>query len=328
MKVLLAVLFAMPLLYAAPPDEFPDAIAIESEPQEIAAFDFPIQQSIPLALPENIPPPVPIPHKNAFLAVSLSSLVPGLGHAYLGDMKTAGGLMGSTCLNWACLAFPNTAIQFTGLVTLESIWSYGLYAAYRDVRIYNKESGYSYQMPTNSFADLALAPFRLSVLKKPEVWGGFLGALALAVGVGYFAYPQDAHIQLEFPPEIDMPLIAFPVGIGEESLFRGYLQSQLSEFFSPWGGIAISSLAFGAMHVPNALFLAPESRWRYYTFSIPLITGMGAYFGWLTYKNRSLKESVALHTWYDFTLLAAGFLASRVILNPFPRFTMAIPWSF
>jgi membrane protease YdiL (CAAX protease family) len=217
----------------------------------------------------------------------------------------------------------------TNLVALQSVWQYGIFAAYRDVRTYNQQSGYSYRMPTDTFSDLVSAPFSFKVLKKPEVWGGFLGTMAAAFTMGYFLAPEDAHIHLSASSHVNLPpYVAFPIGIGEEALFRGYLQSELMEGLGKWGGIAVSSLVFGAAHIPNAMLLAPEDRWRYYTFSLPLITGMGAYFGWVTEKNHSLRESVALHSWYDFTLFAAVAMASQAATTTHAPAVFALPLSF
>jgi len=209
---------------------------------------------------------------------------------------------------------------------LESNWSYGIYAAYRDVRSYNGQSGYLYEMPTDSFTDIKLAPFNLYVLKKPEVWGALLGSLVLAGTVSYFVFHDISEVECNFSEESLFPLTAFSVGMSEESLFRGYLQPMLSEYFSPWGGIAISSLLFGAAHIPNAILLPEEIRWRYYSFSLPLITSMGVYLGWLTYKNNSLKESIALHSWYDFVIFAAGSLATSSVITGTPKFAISFPF--
>ena len=182
-------------------------------------------------------------------------------------------------------------------------------------------------MPTDSLSDLTTAPFRFSVMKKPEVWGGILGALACGIGMGYLASPKEARIQMKLSSEPSFsPLVALPVGIGEEALFRGFLQSQLSESLTPWGGIAISSLAFAAVHIPNANAFEPEDRFRYYTFGLPLIAGIGVYCGHLTQKNHSLKESVALHTWYDFVIFSAGALAGRAAITGRYQFAFSTPF--
>jgi membrane protease YdiL (CAAX protease family) len=149
-------------------------------------------------------------------------------------------------------------------------------------------------MPTESFKDLALASFQWSVLKKSEVWGGFLGMLALGGAISYFARPKTpaaSHLVCSLShARFITPLAAFPISIGEESIFRGFLQSALLESLSPWGAITTSSLVFGAAHIPNALAIDSGERWRYYAFSLPLITTIGGYLGYLSYKNRRCNK--------------------------------------
>lgn len=299
--------------------------------EEIAAFDTSslIQEQFLKEAELSMPVLKPHSYKSPFLAVGLSGLFPGLGHVYLGDMKTAGGLLGTTGLSVGAAAALNSR-EFdatTILLTVQNTWIYGMYAAYRDVRMYNGQTGYLYKMPTDSFADLALAPFSWSVLKKPEVWGGLLGSFALAAGVGYLAFSNDAHIHASLSSERMLsPLIAFPVGIGEEAFFRGFLQSQFSEWSTPVGGIILSSIMFGAAHIPNAWSLEVEHRRNYYTFVVPLLTAFGIYDGWLTYKNHSLKESVALHAWYDFLLFTIGAVAGEASITGNASFALEIPF--
>jgi len=261
---------------------------------------------------EILPPVILPPHKSPFITVGLSALFPGLGHVYLGDYKTASGLMGSTSVYYSLYYLkphPETfnSVNFN---LISNTWLYGIYAAYRDVRAYNSADIYCYPMPKETLTELALAPFQWSVMKKPEVWGALLVDLTLAIGLEYLA--SFSHVGHDFP------LMAFPVGIGEEAFFRGYLQSRLSETFSPWGGIAVSSLAFGAAHIPNASGYTSKERRYYYTSVLPFITVMGGYFGWLTYKNCSLKEAVAIHCWYDFAIFLASYsLSKSVTQTPF-----------
>jgi hypothetical protein len=54
---------------------------------------------------------------------------------------------------------------------------------------------------------------------------------------------------------------------------------------------------------------------NYYTISVPFITSFGAYLGWITYKNKSLQESIALHTWYDLIILSIGYLGEKLTQN-------------
>ena len=101
---------------------------------------------------------------------------------------------------------------------------------------------------------------------------------------------------------------AFNIGVGEEAIFRGYIQSFLMERLSPTASIITSSIIFGAAHMGNASGMDAATKKRYYTFSLPLITTLGGYMGWLTHKNHSLKESVAVHAWYDFAVFSAAYM--------------------
>ncbi len=273
-------------------------------------------------------PLVPKSHKNAWVATTLSALLPGLGHTYLGDYKTAGTLFGSTATFLGAGAAAgnfsqNTDIlNSTSVIVAQNTWMYGIFAAYRDVRIYNGNEGYKYQMPQDSYADLASAPFKWAVLKKPEVWGGLLAALSIAAVLETYAMPNDAHVKFGVSRST-FPLSAFTVGIGEEAFFRGFLQSAYAENASPAAAIITSSIVFGAAHVNNAQQLDETDRWRYLAFGIPFITSFGGYFGWLTHKNRSLKESVALHSWYDFILFTGMAIAGPSAATGHPEFAIA-----
>jgi len=269
------------------------------------------------------------PHKNTAIAVGLSTLMPGLGHLYLGDYRTASGLMGSTSF-YAGLCFlkPNSmALLTTNLYLMSCNWSYGIYASYRDVRAFNIGEHYSYQMPNDSLADLALAPFQWSVMKKREVWLALLVDLSVAMGLQYFLSEKSSGFSIQKSTgDAVRPFTALPIGIGEESLFRGFLQSFLAEMFNPWSGIALSSLAFGAAHIPNVRGLPWEERRDYYATVLPFITLSSLYYGWVTYKNCSLKEAVALHSWYDFTIFVTSYALSKSVGIGEPFFAFSIPF--
>lgn len=278
-------------------------------------------------------PPLPIlqPEVKNPLIVAGLSIIPGLGHAYLGDTQTAGGLIGSAAVGHSLFAsqyfsdsFYNDSLYLSSLTFAQTTEFYGIYAAYRDARLQGGLSGYAYKMPTDSLLSLARAPFDIQVLKKPQVWGGILGAIAITRGLIWLVYPSQTSVRAEASISPAIPLLSLPVGIGEESFFRGFLQSELSEHLTPLGGIAVSSLAFGAAHIPNAFALDRSLRWRYCAFNIPLITGLGAYFGYLTHKSGSLKESVAVHTWYDFALMASQALMSYSASTGKPGFATSI----
>lgn len=267
--------------------------------------------------------------KSPFWAATLSSVFPGLGHMYLGEMETAFGLTGTGMVTLSLALTPEAPARTESLIAFQLTSFYSAYAAYRDARIYNGVSRYSYKMPTDSLWDLSTAPVRWKVMKKPEVWGGLLGALALAVGAGYchHKFVGEARVPPFASSLSPSPVVALPIGIGEEAFFHGYLQTQFSELYSPRTGIAASGLIFGAAHIPNAKFLPKEERWGYYAFSLPLITALGFYNGWLMDKNHSLQEAVAIHTWYDFALFSlAAFAEDEAASLGAPTVALSLPF--
>ena len=88
----------------------------------------------------------------------------------------------------------------------------------------------------------------------------------------------------------------------------------------------MSSLAFGAMHMPNAWDLPSKERKNYYRIIVPFITLSGIYDGWLTYKNHSLQSSVAIHTWYDGIIFAIASLASQSVIKGRSDICVAFPF--
>ena len=306
MRILTTLLLAAaPLIYAE----------IQDENSEIAAIDSPVVAGQALEPPiiESPKPEIKIKSKSSFWAVGLSMLYPGAGHMYLGEYQKAAGLAGTTAASYSSYEETNGKTKQVSGVIFQNTWFYSSYAAYRDVRNFNEQRGYKYPMPQDSLEDLIKAPFQWSVVSKKEVWGGILGFLTAGAVVSYYAFPETAiHFPLATQDNPSMPpIMAFPVGIGEESFFRGFLQSTLMEYTSPIPAIFGSSLCFGLVHIPNAEHLPENQRKVYYTAAVPLITVFGGYMGWLTHKTGSLKYSTAIHSWYDFIVFSAAASAKK-----------------
>lgn len=311
MKILIVLLCVTSFLHAAPPEEDVESIAPAAlESQEIASLEITplLQQQSTLSL--DILPPLPSTKKAPWLAATLGFL-PGLGHIYLEDPSTAGAFLGTVgggliLISSKTIQQNDSVFNVISTTTSNSIL-YSPYAAYRDARLLNGSSHYSYRMPTDSLEDLILAPFKWGVIKKPEVWCGVLGSLTAATLLSTLA----SNVSLNtYRASLGLDsFCALPVGVGEEAFFRGYLQSAISEVSNPVAGTILSSIIFGAAHFPNGGSLSDPGVWRFHAFILPLITGIGAYCGWLTHKTHSLQASVALHTWYDFIIfLEQGLL--------------------
>lgn len=100
-------------------------------------------------------------------------------------------------------------------------------------------------------------------------------------------------------------LLCMLVGVAEELVFRGYLQSQ----FTAWargaaaGGVIFSAMMFGAAHGyegVRAMFL---------------LTVFGAFFSLLALFRRNLRAGIFAHGWHDAVAgLTVAFLHSHHIL--------------
>lgn len=78
---------------------------------------------------------------------------------------------------------------------------------------------------------------------------------------------------------------------GEETMFRGLIQTQIGDGFSPWTGLLLAAVLFGLRHLPADLFYA--SVWKetpqmwlsrqLQLYSAALLLGLARHFGRSTY---------------------------------------------
>jgi membrane protease YdiL (CAAX protease family) len=225
---------------------------------------------------------------------------------------------------------PTTApLAIPALMAAQNLWFYGIFASYRDARLARGDEGYRYPISDEGLTRLVTAPVRPSVLRRPWFWAGLPLAVGAAIGFSALVSPSEVgkgtrslsdgggvwflgrHHGTAGGLALGETYYAglfLPVGVGEESLFRGALQPALCESFGLWPGWATTSLVFGAVHVFNFLDqpggLATAAR------AVPFLTAVGAYFGLTAIKTGyRLETSVALHTWYDFLIGTVAFVA-------------------
>nr|QNO53103.1 hypothetical protein ODDINNFO_00017 [Methanosarcinales archaeon ANME-1 ERB6] len=74
------------------------------------------------------------------------------------------------------------------------------------------------------------------------------------------------------------------VGVGEELLFRGVIQRDLTHAFGPAAGLVLASSVFCVMHL----------AWRSIS-ELALVFFMGIIFGYLYYKTGSLTAPIIAH---------------------------------
>ena len=95
---------------------------------------------------------------------------------------------------------------------------------------------------------------------------------------------------------IDLGVIAFFAGMGEEIFFRGWMQSTLADHFGIWLGILVASLIFGLAHYLSLTY-------AFYAF----ITGI--YLGVIYHTTGNLFIVMTIHALYDFVALV--YLSKR-----------------
>lgn len=88
----------------------------------------------------------------------------------------------------------------------------------------------------------------------------------------------------------ELALIAALAGVGEELLFRGFLQTLVAKYSTPVVGIVVASLVFGALHAISRLYFV-------------LATLIGGYLGWLLIASGDLTVPIVAHGLYDFVAL-------------------------
>ena len=130
--------------------------------------------------------------------------------------------------------------------------------------------------------------------------------------------PQQQQIEMakklmELAPAGGLEIAAWAtlclvVGFAEETIFRGYLQSQSIHFLrSTIAGLIFSALVFGAAHGYQGIR------------GMCLITVYGALFGAIALIRRNLLPGMIAHSWHDFaTGMLLAFIRESHLLEHLP----------
>jgi hypothetical protein len=104
----------------------------------------------------------------------------------------------------------------------------------------------------------------------------------------------DLHIRPLFRPctIVDLVGISCLAGLGEEMLFRGFLQDVLIERYHVpwWAALGIASIVFGVLHPVTFTYIV-------------VVAMMGLYLGWLYLATGNLLAPMVAHAAYDFFAL-------------------------
>lgn len=89
---------------------------------------------------------------------------------------------------------------------------------------------------------------------------------------------------------LGLAAVSLAAGIGEEVLFRGFLQAWLATLLGGFGALLVASILFGAAHPITAGYVV-------------IATLMGGYLGWLWQASGNLLVPIVVHALYDFAVL-------------------------
>ncbi len=251
-------------------------------------------------------------------------IIPGGGHMYQGDWGK--GLLFATTevtLFTSSIVLllkdkKKTDMAALNLLTLfQNEHFYNIYSAYQDARIKIKNENYLSDISKENALDLLTSPFDLNILGR---WT-FLLPTAFVGGItAWLMSDSDRSVKIRSSgASWAFPLLggqATTIGVGEEAYFRGYLQSEFKELFkNEWLAIGSQSVAFAAAHDIYVDDPKLPKIARYWPGALRFT--FAAYAGWLTERNKySIRENIAMHAWWDFTLLSGEYLLTGKV-EPF-----------
>jgi len=203
--------------------------------------------------------------------------------------------------------------KYADIATL-SLFNLRLIDFFASYRTLHNKSTYTSKVPLSQegLLSLSASPFKLRYLIKPWVWGPVLlaGAAAYLGGNGNKSISNSNEIVLfDQPQSPTQATISYnvlqayryaTVAAGEEMFFRGALQTELTENFSPAFALVTSSLLFGLWHIPHN------------GFSGGVAATVGGFLLGYRYQrsNYDLGEVIALHFWLDWIVSAVEFFAN------------------
>ncbi len=100
---------------------------------------------------------------------------------------------------------------------------------------------------------------------------------------------------------LELALVCFAAGLGEELLFRGALQPWLARITHPTVAIVVVGLLFGLAHSLSVTYFVTA-------------TLIGCYLGWLMQAYDDLVAPIVAHALYDFVAIA--FIRRNIKRSP------------
>jgi membrane protease YdiL (CAAX protease family) len=185
--------------------------------------------------------------------------------------------------------------------------SLSLYQSFRDAveRIQHLNSDYAFLGQRQTTLELVQSPWRVSYLKN------FTTLLPLVYKAVVSFAPKEQRSRNPTGRDFGFSLlVSHNPGIGEEAVYRGYLQPVLrSVSGNSWVANSLQAFMFMATHYPTRGMLLADD------FLIAF------YWGWLTEHNAwSISESIFIHYWGDVIALNSTLISERRgLILPLPN---------
>lgn len=180
------------------------------------------------------------------------------------------------------------AIAFEGALIFVALLAGWIFSVDPVETLRNRPGNLAVQLLAAVWGVAATAPLMALLVVADRFPIGPLQALKRAVDNSVLPLFRDSQLA-------ELALVSFLAGVGEEMLFRGFLQAGVATWIGgrqgQFVGVATASLIFGLCHaITRAYFVAA--------------TIMGVYFGLLLLWTDSLLAPILAHGLYDFLALA------------------------
>jgi len=309
---------------------------------EPEATPTPVVDATPSPTPEAIPSPTPfpreefldeVPPRRPAVAGWLALAFPGAGHVYLKRPGRGAVFLGVeavelgaiittiTTSGWDPEDPSDTRVNRALLPTawLQNTHFLGVYDAWRIARTRAAPGRFRTPVPTPDTHELLLAPFAGRQLTRASVVVPLATVWAIGLGASRFGETSEANYwELTkipvFSREVDRSVAFavasgyytttfYSVGIGEEALFRGVIQTSLEEAWGPtWGWLAATAF-FGSLHALNGSTPGESA------IAVGATSIVGGYFGWMYQRDdHDLTSAIFMHTWYNVGIGLTTFL--------------------
>ncbi|MFP4175345.1 MAG: CPBP family intramembrane glutamic endopeptidase, partial [Halobacteriales archaeon] len=162
-------------------------------------------------------------------------------------------------------------------------------------------------------------------LRKPSLkhlgiaFGSIFVMIAAVIGVtvvleslGQQAADHATTQQIESDPMLALymiPLALFVIGPCEELLFRGVIQTKLTESFGARGGVLVASVVFSAVHVPSYGGLSAGLNQLMITLGV--LFALAIILGAIYEMTDNLVVPVVAHGFYNAVLFGITYLGTR-----------------